>query len=379
MAAKQISNEQNYCLLEGSPSDPRLLHSDPSDSILVYPAHLADGYRQEIQLQDNLSLAIVNYEITGQVSPVMRKKRAYIKFEFPVAQKAAQKATQKTAKGDSQYSNFIPNVAGREVLEGYVGKRVFEVEVVFKRSAMATYFQAYVDRMSVRSQQIIKKIFPFLPQYELHRSYKSADTLGKLTTEVTLKDGYPSGNLLWEYLLPEDLYAETLDLHYASRSLITLQMKKIIDQILACPYKGPIRRAYLEKKALELVALRLDAVIRPQLSAVDLQYTYQAAAILRHTLNNPQTIEALARQTSTNRFKLHRSFHTVYGTTPYGYLRDVRFIQARRLLVTSELPVEKVAAAVGYRSRNHFAKAFRQQMGLNPKTFQLRSRQISAV
>ena len=39
--------------------------------------------------------------------------------------------------------------------------------------------------------------------------------------------------------------------------------------------------------------------------------------------------------------------------------------------MTTDMPVESVAAAVGYSSRNHYAKAFRRQMGLDPKAFQM--------
>ncbi|MEL6332487.1 MAG: helix-turn-helix transcriptional regulator, partial [Cyanobacteria bacterium J06626_26] len=85
-----------------------------------------------------------------------------------------------------------------------------------------------------------------------------------------------------------------------------------------------------------------------------------------------------ARKVGTNRLKLNQGFHQVYGTTPFRYLRACRLTQARRLLTTSDLPVESVAAAVGYSSRNHFAKAFRQQVGLNPKTFQMQAWQCAS-
>ena len=81
----------------------------------------------------------------------------------------------------------------------------------------------------------------------------------------------------------------------------------------------------------------------------------------------------------TNRLKLNQGFHTLYGTTPFGYLRSHRLSQAKRLLMTSELSIDQIAEAVGYSSRSRFATAFRQRMGLNPKTFQRHVWQDSSV
>ena len=84
-------------------------------------------------------------------------------------------------------------------------------------------------------------------------------------------------------------------------------------------------------------------------------------------------MEKLARQVNTNRLKLNQGFHAAYGVTPYQYLRDCRLWMAKRLLTLSTLSVEQIAGAVGYSSRNHFAKAFRKQTGLNPKLFQMQA------
>ncbi|NET39662.1 MAG: helix-turn-helix transcriptional regulator [Cyanothece sp. SIO1E1] len=169
------------------------------------------------------------------------------------------------------------------------------------------------------------------------------------------------------------LYSEAIDLGYAACRPLTSAMERLIGQILSCPYQGSTRRTYLEHKALALVSLYLEAMIQPPLSETDLNCIYQAASVLREQIVSPPTVEMLARWVGTNRFKLNQGFHRVYGTTPFGYLRDCRLAQAEQLLMTSELSIEKVATAVGYSSRSHFATAFRQQMGLNPKAFQMQA------
>jgi AraC-like DNA-binding protein len=108
----------------------------------------------------------------------------------------------------------------------------------------------------------------------------------------------------------------------------------------------------------------------------DIHRIHQAEHILRSQLQQPPSVDALARQVALNRLKLNQGFHYVFGTTPYGHLRHCRLHQARRLLMTTDLSVEHIADQVGYTSRSRFASAFRQEYGLNPKVFQMQCWQL---
>ena len=176
-----------------------------------------------------------------------------------------------------------------------------------------------------------------------------------------------------EQILTNALYNESAVLGYATRSPLTPAMRQLLEQILSCSYQGAIRRHYLTQKALKLVNLRLNALLQPPFNETEMQCLTQAATLLRTQLTQPPSLAALARQVGTNRLTLTQGFHTLYGTTPFGYLRHCRLLQARRLLMVSELSVAEVAAAVGYTSRSRFATAFRQQVGLNPKAFQMQA------
>ncbi len=46
-----------------------------------------------------------------------------------------------------------------------------------------------------------------------------------------------------------------------SNSTMTTEMYRIIDNLFHCPFTGPARRLFLESKALELMALRLDQAV----------------------------------------------------------------------------------------------------------------------
>ncbi|NEQ42345.1 MAG: helix-turn-helix transcriptional regulator [Leptolyngbya sp. SIOISBB] len=173
--------------------------------------------------------------------------------------------------------------------------------------------------------------------------------------------------------LSDKLYADLIALQYAQRQSITPATERVIGNILSCPYQGSTRRTYLTQQALALIALRFEAMESPDLNATDLATIHQAAAILRSQFVNPPSIETLARQVATNRLKLNQGFRAVYGTTPFGYLRDCRLWQAQRLLMMTELSINEVAMAVGYSCRSKFATAFRKYIGINPKAFQMHS------
>ena len=153
-------------------------------------------------------------------------------------------------------------------------------------------------------------------------------------------------------------------------------MEQVIGKILICPYQGITRRTYLERQALKLIGLRLNAMVPPPLNEVDSDCIYEAAQILREHCPQPPNIETLARQVGTNRLKLNQGFHQVYGTTPFSYLRNCRISRAKQLMATSELSINQVANAVGYTCRSKFATAFRKQVGINPKTFQMNMWQL---
>lgn len=365
-------------LLPGDLSDSRLLHSGPSDRIFVYPSHLGDGYRQQIPLRDDLTLVILDYTLTQNVVIDAPDSGDRLKFEFQL---------------DSGYNFILPDLGLQNLGVSPARRRSFEVEIIVNCPSLVTYLNAYVENLSPQLQHLIKRIlqssYPHSGRCSLSttigilkRMFDGALTqsgsgpitfyspMSKLTSDRTAAiASTPSST--FHHLMTEDLYTEAIEFNYVNRSTLTAAMEHAIGQILTCPYQGATRRTYLERKALELVCLRLNTMAQPRLSAPDRDSISQAASILRNQYVHPPTMDVLARQVYTNRLKLYQGFHQVYGTTPFGYLRDCRIWQAHRLLMTTDLSIGTIAAAVGYTNRNRFAKAFRQKIGINPKAFQM--------
>ncbi|MGD1939270.1 MAG: helix-turn-helix transcriptional regulator [Cyanophyceae cyanobacterium] len=361
MAARLIINNPESWLLPGSPNDPRLFHGGVSDQILLYPDHIGQGYRQYIQLRDDLVLVIMDYTIHRElVFNGWLDQEFTTKFEFPIS------------RGNERSSDFIPGFSSKFLAGLHKGQECFEVEVIFKGHAAVAYLQACIDRYSPRTQQLIEEAVQAMWRCRGSKPLNLAAAINRLKAIINRTD-YPvkRHSDFPSIAFPDHLYLSAVDINHANRSPVTPDMESVIGQILSCPYRGETRRGYLEKKALELVKLRIEAIAPPRLHPADLDCIYQAASILKAQMANPPTVEELARQVNTNRLKLNQGFHEVYGTTPYKYLRECRLVKAQRLLTESTMPVERIAAAVGYSSRNQFAKAFRKQTGLNPKLFQM--------
>ncbi|MEM9007524.1 MAG: helix-turn-helix transcriptional regulator [Cyanobacteria bacterium P01_F01_bin.86] len=352
----------NDWLLPGSSGDSRLLHTDVSDRIRVCPAHLGEGYFQEIKLRDDLTLVILDYTLNQNVVLDGADQGDCLELTFHLSSLSAGQ------------SFFHPNFGWRDLAVIPARKRFFKVELFFQQPTLTPYYETFLERLSPQTYGIIEQVVQSVSHHH-HRGTPGtvAERINQLhrgSTAVTYK-ALPGHS-------HELVCKEVIALNYAIRCPITVPMEQVIGQMLSCPYRGSLRRAYLERQALKLITLRFESMIQPQLNEVDLDCIYQASAILRDQFVRPPSVEVLARKVGTNRLKLNQGFHQVYGTTPYGYLRDCRLTEARRLLMSSELPIVKVAAAVGYNNRSHFAIAFRQQFGLNPKSFQMQAWQLAS-
>jgi len=366
MTTRLTLNHWQDWLLPGNLDDTRLLHADRCDRILVCPPHLGQGYIQEIPLQDDLSLCIHDYSLNDNLVINTLDESNCLKFE---SQLAGPKAG---------YSLFVPHFGLKDVVVKPRQQRFFKVQVIVKPPTLITYFRDCLELFPPRIHSIAEGVIQSIYRHQQgHSASSTTEMLSQILpgarTDQPSKPIAADGNTALEHVLPQTLYSEVIELNYAVQTPLTPAMKQVIGQILSCPYQGATRRAHLQRQALMLVSLHLEARVRQRLSDSDLNCIYQASSILRHQLVTPPTVEALARQVCTNRLKLNQGFHDVYGTTPFHYLRECRLMAAHRLLITSDLPIANIAATVGYANRSHFALAFRQWRGINPKTYQMQA------
>lgn len=86
-------------------------------------------------------------------------------------------------------------------------------------------------------------------------------------------------------------------------------------------------------------------------------------------------IEEIANRLGISQHHFIRQFTKTMGVSPGKYLSKIRMEKAVDLLIHTDLPLESIAASVGYSNANYFGKAFQRYLGMSPGEFR-RERKI---
>ncbi|WP_116140258.1 helix-turn-helix domain-containing protein [Trinickia diaoshuihuensis] len=89
------------------------------------------------------------------------------------------------------------------------------------------------------------------------------------------------------------------------------------------------------------------------------------------------SISAMAERALMSERNFLRRFRAEMGHTPHEYLSKVRLENARKLLITTALPVDKIARHCGLFNGDHLRKHFVKQFGMSPVEY--RSARFNAL
>jgi transcriptional regulator GlxA family with amidase domain len=107
-------------------------------------------------------------------------------------------------------------------------------------------------------------------------------------------------------------------------------------------------------------------------------YREARAVIARRYGDDDLSLASVAREIATSRRQLQRAFAEAGGTSFSRELQRIRMARAAQLLLDGSLPVQDVAATVGYRQAAQFAKVFRRHHGVPPSSFRRGASQLAA-
>lgn len=149
---------------------------------------------------------------------------------------------------------------------------------------------------------------------------------------------------------------------------------RLAREILGCRSTGPLRKLFLEAKALEFIHIVLEHLAAPaesrgssiRLTDRDKRALYQVRERLEASFMEGARIEDLAREFGLNRNKLCTGFRSLFGVSIFDFASGLRMAEARRLLRASSLSVSEVAFSVGYSSTAAFSSAFHRYFGHSP-------------
>lgn len=146
--------------------------------------------------------------------------------------------------------------------------------------------------------------------------------------------------------------------------------------------RGGLARAYVARKADELLILALDHLLNDhsietlqvRLSERDVEALHAAREMLDRSLAAPPTVKALSQAVGLNRNKLFYGFKSLFGVSVSEYVQDCRIDLGHRLLTTSDAPISDIAATVGFRHQCNFSTAFKARHGVSPLAFRQKHR-----
>jgi AraC family transcriptional regulator, carnitine catabolism transcriptional activator len=91
-----------------------------------------------------------------------------------------------------------------------------------------------------------------------------------------------------------------------------------------------------------------------------------AAALMKQNTDDPLSVREIARRLAVSTRHLRRQFSELLGTTTMRYYLRLRLARAHNLLEQTDLSVTEVAVASGFRSLEHFSRAYRAMFGCAP-------------
>jgi AraC-like DNA-binding protein len=171
-----------------------------------------------------------------------------------------------------------------------------------------------------------------------------------------------------------------VDRGFSHQGSFSKMMNLSIQNLLDCPYTGPMKELYMENKAIELIVHKLAQTLtthdmQKKPLKIDLAETdriHRARDILCQDLESPPRLSDLAHAVGTNHCRLNVGFREIFGTTVFGYLRQRRLIEAKRRIEEEQMSVTEAALSVGYNSISSFSKAFSEFFGIQPMMCQKR-------
>jgi len=143
---------------------------------------------------------------------------------------------------------------------------------------------------------------------------------------------------------------------------LTGELLKVAISIWESQYQGTPRRLWMQGKIRELLALML--VHETPNSLVE-----QACERVAQKPHINWTIPMLTKELATNECYLKQAFRQKFNMGVSSWIQSYRIELAKEKLIYQDQTITKIALDLGYQSSSYFAKVFKQQTGLSPKSY----------
>jgi transcriptional regulator GlxA family with amidase domain len=108
------------------------------------------------------------------------------------------------------------------------------------------------------------------------------------------------------------------------------------------------------------------------------QRVIKAIHALRDRFAEPIRVDELASIAQLSASAFHRQFKAITSMTPLQYQKQLRLLEARRLMVSDASNVETASFQVGYESPSQFSREYSRMFGKSPRRDIATLREIAA-
>jgi AraC-like DNA-binding protein len=159
-----------------------------------------------------------------------------------------------------------------------------------------------------------------------------------------------------------------------SQQPTTVSTLHIAKRLASLSLEEALNRLELHSLAISLVRSELGLLLKSLDSKDDLamfspqeqQRIQQLRSWMQQNCHLALTVADLAKQAGINEHKLKQGFQVIFQQSPYQLLTELRMAKAYELLLNSEMSVDQIAEAVGYRHGSNFSAAFKKYFELSP-------------
>ncbi|WP_135213122.1 helix-turn-helix transcriptional regulator [Vitreimonas flagellata] len=152
-------------------------------------------------------------------------------------------------------------------------------------------------------------------------------------------------------------------------------LRAIVRSIREAELSGETLTIYRLGKSIELLCETIQLLAGDELlpltgeGALSLEDTRRVVAarrIIDERWNEKLTLDTIARACGLNRAKLTRGFRDMFKCSIAEAIAEQRLSRAKRMLLTTNLPVSSIGYENGYLNNASFARAFGRRFGVSP-------------
>ena len=104
-----------------------------------------------------------------------------------------------------------------------------------------------------------------------------------------------------------------------------------------------------------------------KLSNLEEQFINKVLEVIENHLSEEKfSIEQFGKEVGMGRVQLHRKLKALSGKSPSNYLRSVRLVRAREMIMEQKGNISDIAYSVGFSSPQYFTRCFKEEFGHSP-------------